>query len=51
MFSATAGAFQLYDIDKDGKITYEEMLKIVQSIYDMTGELQRARADVSQADC
>lgn len=33
-----AGAFQLYDINNDGLITYDEMLQIVQSIYDMTGK-------------
>lgn len=32
-----SGAFQLYDINNDGLITYDEMLQIVQSIYDMTG--------------
>jgi Ca2+-binding EF-hand superfamily protein len=39
------GAFQLYDIDKDGTITYEEMLQIVQSIYKMTGEMVKLPSD------
>ncbi|CAD5118087.1 DgyrCDS6825 [Dimorphilus gyrociliatus] len=30
-------AFQLYDVNKDGIITKEEMLDIVGSIYDMMG--------------
>lgn len=30
-------AFQLYDVNKDGIITKEEMLDIVSSIYDMMG--------------
>jgi hypothetical protein len=40
-----AGAFQLYDIDKDGTITYDEMLQIVQSIYKMTGEMVKLPSD------
>jgi len=40
-----AGAFQLYDIDKDGTITYDEMLQIVQSIYKMTGEMVKLPTD------
>ena len=39
------GAFQLYDIDKNGKITYQEMLQIVQSIYKMTGEMVKLPPD------
>jgi Ca2+-binding EF-hand superfamily protein len=40
-----AGAFQLYDIDGDGFITYDEMLQIVQSIYKMTGQMVKLPAD------
>ncbi len=36
---ASTGAFQLYDINKDGHITYQEMLQIVQAIYKMTGQM------------
>ena len=28
-------AFELYDIDSDGEISFDEMVKIVESIYDM----------------
>jgi hypothetical protein len=42
---AYPGAFQLYDINKDGSITYDEMLQIVQSIYKMTGEMVKLPAD------
>lgn len=40
-----AGAFQLYDIDGDGFITYDEMLQIVRSIYKMTGQMVKLPAD------
>ena len=40
-----AGAFQLYDIDGDGFITYAEMLQIVQSIYKMTGQMVKLPPD------
>jgi Ca2+-binding EF-hand superfamily protein len=39
------GAFQLYDIDGDGFITYDEMLQIVRSIYKMTGQMVKLPAD------
>lgn len=42
---ACTGAFQLYDIDKDGTITYDEMLMIVQSIYKMTGQMVKLPVD------
>ena len=29
----------MYDINKDGTITFEEMLQIVQAIYKMTGQM------------
>lgn len=44
------GAFQLYDINNDGLITYEEMLKIVQSIYDMTGDMVKLPSDEDTAE-
>jgi hypothetical protein len=39
------GAFQLYDINGDGTITYDEMLQIVQSIYKMTGSMVKLPTD------
>ena len=45
MISPRPGAFQLYDIDKDGFITYDEMLQIVSSIYKMTGQMVKLPAD------
>lgn len=40
-------AFQLYDINGDGKISYEEMLAIVTAIYKMVraGSLIKRSAD------
>jgi len=38
-------AFQLYDIDGDGTITYDEMLTIVRSIYKMTGQMVKLPED------
>lgn len=39
------GAFQLYDINGDGFITYDEMLQIVRSIYKMTGQMVKLPSD------
>ena len=39
------GAFQLYDINGDGTISYDEMLKIVEAIYKMTGQVVRLPPD------
>jgi len=43
-------AFQLYDIDGDGYITYDEMLKIVQSIYKMTDQMVQLPEDENTAE-
>jgi Ca2+-binding EF-hand superfamily protein len=45
MLTPYTGAFQLYDIDGDGFITYDEMLEIVRSIYKMTGEMVKLPRD------
>lgn len=44
-FPDSTGAFQLYDINGDGFITYDEMLQIVQSIYRMTGQMVKLPSD------
>lgn len=38
-------AFQLYDINGDKVITFDEMLKIVEAIYKMTGQMVRLPPD------
>ncbi|RUP48035.1 calcium-binding protein NCS-1 [Jimgerdemannia flammicorona] len=38
-------AFQLYDIDNDGFITQDEMLRIVDAIYKMVGSMVKLPAD------
>ncbi|KAF9439027.1 Neuronal calcium sensor 1 [Entomortierella beljakovae] len=43
-------AFQLYDIDNDESITYEEMLSIVDAIYKMVGTMVKLPADEDTAE-
>jgi len=38
-------AFQLYDIDGNGEITYQEMLQIVEAIYKMVGKMVQLPQD------
>ncbi|CEP24078.1 FRQ1 [Cyberlindnera jadinii] len=38
-------AFQLYDLNHDGKISYEEMLAIVSAIYKMIGSMVKLNDD------
>lgn len=39
------GAFQLYDIDHDGRIARDEMLLVVRSIYKMVGSMVKLPLD------
>ena len=41
------GTFEMYDIDRDGFITYAEMLQIVGSIYKMIGSMVELSEDES----
>ncbi|KAF9174474.1 Neuronal calcium sensor 1 [Entomortierella chlamydospora] len=43
-------AFQLYDIDNDNSITYDEMLSIVDAIYKMVGTMVKLPADEDTPD-
>ncbi|KAG8879050.1 hypothetical protein FRC20_003809 [Serendipita sp. 405] len=50
VFYLFIGAFQLYDINGDGYITYDEMLQIVQSIYKMTDQMVQLPEDEDTAE-
>lgn len=37
-FADLTGVFQLYDIDRDGTISHDEMVRVMESIYKMIGK-------------
>ena len=39
------GVFQVYDIDGDGVISYAEMIAVVQSVYDLLGQMVELAED------